>query len=199
MNEAPSPPISASFSLRQAFFEAFFVLLGVVLAWSANAWWANRAQAERASVALHAIETEMRTNLDAVRSALTYHEGLLEGLRARTPESPPLSPGGFPRGFIAPAPMLRAAWDTAQTTGALEKVAYARLLDTARLYAAQRRYEQQASSVGQIIYETMLARGTSGVLAESDNLAAIIATFYYRERRLTALFEETLTGLEKAP
>ncbi len=198
MSEAHPPTVSASFSLRQAFFEAFFVLLGVSLAWSANAWWTHRAQSERARVALQAIETEIRTNLESVRSAQAYHEGLIEHLRAPSLASQPRSPASFTRGFIAPAPVLQAAWETAQTTGALENVSYAKLLDAARLYAAQQRYEQQASSVGQIIYETLLTRGVEGVMEDSDNLAAVIATFAFRERELVSLFEETLADLEQA-
>ncbi len=189
------PPVaSTAFSLRQAFFEAFFVLLGVALALAANAWWQHRRDENRADVALASIEIELRTNRDLVQSALDYHNEKLELLQSWDAPAPP-SPREFSRGFVSPARVLSAAWDTAGASEALITIDYEVLLVLSRAYANQEAYESQARLVGDIIYRTIFDRGMTGLLEEYRNLASIIATFAYRERQLIEMFDETLVAL----
>jgi len=193
---APATP-STSFSLRQAFFEAFFVLLGVGSALMATAWWQGRQQAEQISVTLAAIEAELRTNIESAEASRAYHQEKLTMLRSWSKDEAP-EPHDFPQGFIRSAQVLRAAWEAARESGTLTNLDYQLLLTLSKTYAAQERYEDQARMAGELIYAALLDRGMPGLLAGYRNLAAIIGTFAYREAQLIERYEETLTVLAAA-
>ncbi len=187
---------STSFSLKQAFFEAFFVLLGVAFAMIANAWWESRQQDERTLVALATIENELQTNLEAIRASAKYHDEKMSMIFSWRESSPP-TPREFPRGFVNSAQVLRVAWDTARTADALSEIDYDMLLTLSRAYADQARYEKQAEASGRLIYEAILDRGIDGLLADYSNLGAIISATAYREHQLVQQYEATLATLDE--
>lgn len=178
-------------TVRGALTEAFFVVLGVVLALAANQWREERAAQRQADSALASILEEMQTNQAVVADSLDYHSQLLEMIR--TTEQP--TPRDFTRGFIAPAAIFRTAWQAASQTGALENMEYATVLELSRVYASQERYEHQARVAGEIIYRELFTRGIGAVVDKPANLAALIATFSYREQELLGLYEGCLATL----
>ncbi len=101
----------------------------------------------------------------------------------------------FPRGFVSAARLYDTAWASASATGALAKVEYAVVVRLSGVYAQQLRYEQQARSVGQLVYEELFRGGAESIAANYRNLASVISTFVYREQQLVELYEETLGAM----
>lgn len=186
-------------ALRSALFEATFVVLGVVLALAANEWRQSAARAERAERALAGIVDELRTNREAVESALGYHQGLTVTIRELAAGSGTPDASTFSRGFVAPAPVYATAWQSAAATGVLEDLDFGVVLDLSRLYAHQERYEVQARGVSSIIYGELYRGGTRAVVANYRNLASLIRSFAYRERELLDLYDRTLAELGAKP
>lgn len=182
-------------AITAALFEAFFVVLAVALALAANEWRQGLADRAQARSALASIVEELRSNRAAVAEARDYHRGRLELLRQLEHESRPPAPDTFPRGFIAPAQVYATAWTSATETGALTHMEYATVLELSRIYARQERYEEQARSVGAIIYGELLRRGLGGMVENLSNLASLIGTFAYREQQLLEYYDQTLGGL----
>ena len=182
-----------------ALFEAIFVMLGVVLALVANEWRESRQHRNEASAANHAITAELSANRAALSSAFKYHSGLLDTLRAQRQTGRPTNPGTFSRGFVAPAQLSSTTWQVAAETGVLSHMPYPAVLSLSRAYAQQQRYEQQAQSVGQLIYSEIYRGGPAAIASNTEGLVSLIGAFAYRERQMLALFDSTLTTAEPSP
>lgn len=191
-------PQPVSQLLRSALFEAFFVVLGVVLALGANEWRQDRADQAHARRALAAITEELAANRAAVQASHDYHQDRLRAIYAAQSEGEALAPRDFPRGFIGPAQVYQTAWEAARETGALSDLDYATLLALSRAYESQDRYEAQARAVGGIIYEQMFREGVDSVAAAGTKLAALIHTFRFREEELLSSYDEVLAVLDGA-
>lgn len=176
-----------------ALFEAAFVVLGVVLALAANEWRQNRADIARANTALTEIVRELAANQQAVATALEYHRGLVNKIAQVADNSTTLRLRDFSSGFIAPAQVHRTAWSSAAEIGALTNMPYESVLVLSRVYAQQENYQQQAKSVGQIIYAELYRGGTSAIIANSDNLVNVLQTFAYREQQLLESYDTLLS------
>lgn len=175
-----------------ALFEAAFVVLGVVLALAANEWRQSRAEAARANTALTEIVRELAANRQAVATALDYHRGLVDRIAQAADTPAKLSLRDFSRGFIAPAQVHLTAWSSAAEIGALSNIPYQSVLVLSRVYAQQENYQEQARSVGQIIYAELYRGGTSAIVANSDNLVNVLQTFAYREQQLLQAYDTLL-------
>ncbi|MDX1536962.1 hypothetical protein [Arsukibacterium sp.] len=180
-----------------ALFEAAFVVLGVVLALAANEWRQNRADIAQANTALTEIVRELEANRQAVADSLEYHRGLVSRIMQVADDPAQLSIRDFSRGFIFPAQVHHTAWSSAAEIGALSNMSYDSVLVLSRVYAQQESYQEQAKSVGQIIYTELYRGGTAAIIANSDNLITILQTFAYREQQLlktyNTLLSETFT------
>lgn len=73
-------------SIRSAFLEAMFVVLGVVLALAANEWRQGRADHRQSEQALASITEELKANREAIAASMEYHHGLMEMLTAKHEE-----------------------------------------------------------------------------------------------------------------
>lgn len=189
---ASQPP---QVSLPQAFFEAFFVVLGVLLALAANEWREDRRAAAHAATALSSIVDELRTNRDAVASSLDYHRTLAGKLREHRAAGSTPDIRTFGRGFVHPASVLRTAWSTAGATNAFEELDYDIVLALSQIYATQGAYENQAQSIGQLVYQQIMEGGTEALLARHRQLGEIITTFLWREQTLLGHYDQVLTEL----
>jgi hypothetical protein len=182
--------------LGPAVLEAVLLALGVALALAAEEWREGRANRQRAAGAVDAIAEEIATNRPAVMSAAAYHGGLLDSMRARAQTSAPApGPAFFRRGFVAPAPLSSAAWQTASETGALEHLPHALVLRLSRTYAPQARYERQAEAVAGLVYSELYKSGVEGIASNHRNLGNLIGAFFYRERSLVTQYDSALTAL----
>lgn len=190
---------------RPILLEAFFVVLGVVLALAANEW--RRAQLDRqnAATALASIREELQTNRAAVLESVQYHLHLTDTLttlarhaaRAGAAEVVSLPDGRlFGRGFLHPASLLHTAWDAAAATDAVRHMAYADVLRLARIYEEQVDYRRQSEQAGQLIYSHLFNQGFQGVLRNYANLNTIIGTFWYRECQLLRRYDAVLSELD---
>lgn len=175
--------------MREAFFEAGFVVLGVVLAFAANEWREARENAQAAEQALEAVIEELEQNRDAVAGSLAYHEQLIALIGGEHPAGWEPSVRDFQRGFIAPAQLQRTAWSTAAVTGAVTHMRHEQVLALSRVYEAQAAYEQQTDAVGGLIYEEIYRRGVRSIPANYRNLESLLQTFRYRERVLLEVYD----------
>ncbi len=184
--------------------EAFFVVLGVVLALAANEWREQHNQQQHAVVALESIRSELAENKQAIEAALTYHYHLMDTLgslvqQAASAEVSPFSyPDGrlFSQGYTAPATLLSTAWDAANATDAVTNMDYDEVLLLSRIYEEQRRYEQQTQVSGQLIYEKLFKEGHAGIRRNYANLHSLISAFWYSECELLASYQEVQGQLE---
>ena len=180
--------------------EAALLTLGVALALAAEEWREGRANRRRAVGATSAIAEELATNRAAVASAAGYHAALLDSMRLRGERGAPApGPAFFRRGFIAPAALSSAAWQTASETGALEHLPHALVLRLSRTYAPQARYERQAEAVAGLVYGELYRSGAEGIAANHRNLGHLIGAFLYRERALVTQYDSALTALSGHP
>lgn len=189
----------AQFSLPAILLESFLVVLGVALAFAANEWREHRREEARAANALVSIQDEIQTNRAAVQSSMEYHQRLLGDLYRLAQSEPEAVPkaSDFERGFIGPATVLSTAWDSARSTDALRHMAYRDVLRLSSVYAEQERYLLQQRTVGQTIYDRLLADGTDGLLRDYRHLLILISTFQYREIGLLKTYDQAL-GLPPA-
>ncbi len=107
-----------SINWRTLLLEAFFIVLGVVLALGANNLREQRSNVQHAATALESIRDELETNRQAVDNALAYHAHLSDTLRTylqpasqRDGATPAPQPdmGVFSEGFIHPATTFSTA------------------------------------------------------------------------------------------
>ena len=182
--------------LAPAVVEAILLTMGVALALAAEQWRESRTHERQAMGAAVAIEEELAANRNAVAAAAAYHGSLLDSLRARAREGgPPPGPSLFHRGFVAPATVSTAAWQTASETGALEHLPHALVLQLSRTYGPQARYERQAEVAAGLVYQELYRGGLEGVTANHRNLGHLIGAFFYRERNLGTRYDSTLAAL----
>jgi hypothetical protein len=194
-SSAPEPSQGAA--LKGAIIEAFFVVLGVVLAFAVNEWRSARHDAERAQVALESILEELETNRQAAKDSSVYHGRLIAELRSFEAENPEGVPPirMFDQGFVSPAYPLTTAWDAATATNAITHLAYEDVLLLSRVYADQARYGQQAVMVGEVLYRRLFDEGREGIQNNYRNLMGIIGTFYFREKQLIQVYDNALRAL----
>lgn len=184
---------STRHALKSAFFEAFFVILGVGLALAANEWRQNVAIQKQADSALAGIVVELEANRAQVQASHDYHMGLV-GLiqeKMRADEAPEVD--DFSKGFIFPAQVADTAWDVAVQTGVVSNMDYATLLELSKMYGLQDQYLRQVDAVGGLIYGQMMVGGTQAIVDNHPNLLSIIYTFIYREKGLLAAYEAMQT------
>ena len=178
--------------LRSAFFEAVFVVFGVVLALTANEWRENVRARETAAGALHDILTELEADRALLTESRTYHKERIQIISRKLGTGEKVTGADFPRGFIRPAWVTDTAWQVATSTGAINHMDYATVLDISRAYDELEHYKQQTDLVGGLIYAAIFDDGTQGVAGRPENLRTIIFTFVYRESEAITKLEETL-------
>ena len=201
MKRPGSRPLPGRFSLggamiKKAFFEAAFVVFGVVLALAANEWREGRADRAEARDALAAIHEEIRLNRDMVAEAIAAHEARLVAIGDPTTAAPP-DMSAFSDGFMKPATALStAAWDSAAQTGIFSHMEFETVRKLGTLYAHQDRYHDQVSSYASLIYETLYKDGYQSIFGNKRGLLTMIRTLKYQEEALLGVYDTFLTGLE---
>lgn len=177
--------------IKKAFFEAVFVVFGVVLALGANEWRRIESDKARAALAMTGIRAELAANLRAIEAARVYHREKLAGLR-RSDAAVGLE--FFDRGFIAPAALSDAAWRSASETGVLSRLPFETVLAFGRVYDRQAAYDEQSRASGRLIYGAIFDGGTAAVLEKRAGLASMISALTFTEDRLVKAYDEVLEG-----
>ncbi|MEM9234318.1 MAG: hypothetical protein AAGA69_08790 [Pseudomonadota bacterium] len=181
--------------IKKAFFEAAFVVFGVVLALAANGWREARADQAEAAAAHLAIQQEIQDNRDAVAQAVAAHDVRLEAI-GNPQDSAPVDMRAFRDGFIRPASTLsKAAWNSASETGALAHMEFETVRELGALYAYQDRYSQQVTSYSSLIYETLFEQGYQGIISNKAGMISMISTLRYQEAALVEVYDGYLMPL----
>lgn len=181
--------------------EAFFVVLGVLLALAANNWRDDYNKQQRAELALSSIIEEINANRTAVDEAILYHTALMDTLYKHmgrygvTSENRP-GMDVFAGGFVNPAEPLSRAWETANATGVIENMPYEQVLLISSVYKHQDQYEVLSTTFGQEIYKRMFNDGVDGIRDNFQNLAQIIGSFAFTECNLAQEYINVLSSLE---
>jgi hypothetical protein len=183
---------SISTTLRSAFFEALFVVFGVVLALAANEWRGNVKARDVAAGALQDIVSELQTNLDLLRESRTYHKERVGIIQRKLGTGETVIGDDFPRGFIKPAWVTHTAWEVARSTGVIADMDYATALDISLVYDELEHYTRQTDLVGGLIYGAIFDEGINGVAGKPRNLMTIIYTFIFRENQAIAKVEAAM-------
>ncbi|HEX9641551.1 MAG TPA: hypothetical protein VGB13_09580 [Candidatus Krumholzibacteria bacterium] len=179
--------------LRYLFLEALLIALGVALALLGQEWLQQRHERALSHTALASIREELSQNRELIREAQEYHEAKMTLVRGHLgPDATPLPLEEFPRGFVAPAQLFDVAWQTARETDALSHLPYGRVLELAKIYAAQESYRLQAERSGELIYADLYAIGARGIAQKPASLMSLLGAFVYRERALLAEFDAGL-------
>ena len=194
-------------SFGPIFLEAFFVVLGVVLALAANEWRQDRAESERTAIAEESLRDEITFNQAMLRSSLDYHIALMDSLRThsvrnrQTGSTAPPSISIFGKGFVHPTDLVTISWSLALSTDALSNIPYERALAFSKIYAQYEGYTKQTNNVADLLYSDLYNDGYLGVLDNFENLNIILGTFAYTECELLTTVENSLSeigGLELA-
>ncbi len=188
-------PDNLRLTLRSAFFEAVFVVFGVILALAANEWRQNVNADQRAQEALAGIVAELVTNQTLIADSQQYHEDQVNKLQGMMGEGKVPTMADYPQGFIKPAWVTDTAWTVAQETGVLAHMDYETVLALSATYESLERYGKQSDMVGQKIYGALFDGGAQSIAQKPRNLMTILYTFIYREEQLKAGLQETLQTL----
>lgn len=183
--------------------EAFFVVLGVLLALGANNWRDHHNNQLHAETALISIVEELHANHEAVNTAINYHSYLMDTLykfMGRYANQPDKFPDAdvFNKGFTNPAVPLSRAWEAANATGVIEYMPYDQVLLISQVYKSQEQYENQSHAIGQQIYGRMFNEGMGGILQNYKNMTQIIGTFAYNECGLAFAYKEVIPQLKQS-
>ena len=148
--ESQNPPLLLRSRLREKLpeilIEAGSVLLGLLLAFGANAWHEHAQDAERAERARAAILAEMRENRkEFIGSRDAVAKVIGELRKAKSDES-----SVHEMTVNIPLALLsEAAWRTAQATQAVRDIDYAWMIRVSKVYELQGMYRQMQASVVQ--------------------------------------------------
>jgi len=192
----------AKMSWKSGLAQAFFVVLGVGLAVLGNEWRESRSLKKDAKVAFQGIQEEIIANRNEALLAFNYNFDLSNKLFefGRNPANSNKSPGleYFGQGYIKPASFLYTAWDVAKETNALSHLEYETVLSFSSLYNDQKEYDEQAATVGDLIFSKMLEEGRERISSNYQNLSQILSTFWYRECQLLSRFDSVLEEWDMA-
>ncbi len=177
--------------MKKAFFEAAFVVLGVVLALLANEWRQSAHNKAEARAALSSIREELEANRQSVKQSRDYHAQKLK-VTTRGEEDSALDVREFSKGFIFPASVSRSAWDTASEPGALANMPFARVRTLSQLYDQQAAYQRQVTANSNILYRTLFENGIDGIRKNPEGLATMHAALSYRETQLLQSYSDFL-------
>jgi hypothetical protein len=142
------PPLHSRLreKLPEILIEAASVLLGLLLAFAANAWHERSQDRERADQARAAILAELSDNRKEFVTSRDAIAKLIDDLRkAKKDES-----SVHEMSVTIPLALLsEAAWHTAQATQAVRDVDYAWMIRVSKVYELQAMYRQTQASVVQ--------------------------------------------------
>ncbi|MCP4291356.1 MAG: hypothetical protein GY780_05920 [bacterium] len=184
------------FSIRSAFFEALFVVFGVILALAANEWRQNVKAEELADAALASVITELETNQVLISSSMQYHESQVKKLQDLMSSKKTPTMNDYPKGFINPAWVTDTAWAVAKETGVLADMDYQTVLTLSATYERLDRYRRQSEMAGQLVYEAIFEKGSSSLAAKPVNMMTILYTFIYREKQLEESLVDALGSIQ---
>jgi hypothetical protein len=183
--------------LPRAAVESVLIIFSVLLALGLNEWRAESAQRARVAQALDAIRSELEENRRLVAEARAYHTALAAsfGQAAKAgAEAPDLD--AMTQGLLAPAQVLRAAWESLRHADLAVRVPYDTFLRLSNAYGRQADYETLSYAIGHIAYEQILLHGFDEALRRYPRFIPIQNDFAWREGALIHHYERALEALD---
>ena len=163
------------------------VLLSVGLGFAASEWRQDRADADRARIAVDAAVREIALNRALAVEARDYHAGMLDVYRS----------GGVPLLQLRAAPFSNSAWETVQASGVVVDLPYPVVGSLAQIHEVQDTYRDRAQTTLGVIY--------FGNVFESDRLptdpsgfASSIEDLFALETKLVGLYDDAFQTVRAA-
>lgn len=188
--------IRRSVWLPRALFESALIVFSVLLALVLNEWRAEAKQRSRVNQALSAIRAEIQANRRLVADARQYHLKLVDSFSAAEDEgaeTPDLEV--VTRGLLAPAPVLRTAWNSTLESGLANGVQYETVLRLSGLYARQDQYDSVNRALSQELYGIVMREGFDSMIEEYTNFTSVIRDSANREQFLLDHYDRVLEEL----
>lgn len=182
--------------LPRVLVESTLIVFSVLLALILNEWREAEAQEERVELALAAIRSEVLENQRLVADALEYHIQIARSFSASS-ESGSAMPdlNAATQGLLAPARVLRTAWESARGTGVSSEIPYSTVLKLSTAYARQTEYEDLSRSVSQVLYDRLLHEGLDSIMQTYPRFILLQKEFAGRERALLEHYEDAQEAL----
>lgn len=179
--------------LPRALFESFLIVLSVLLALVLNGWRDSSEQQARIDQALGAIQAEITENLRLIEQAGQYHSRLEQGFKTAVAEEATLPDLSIvDRGLMAPAPVTKTAWESAQDIGIASVIPYESLLSLSRVYEQHTQYQQINQVMTMQIYTALMERGLDEVLSDYGKLIPLLHDNAVREQELANAYAQAL-------
>jgi hypothetical protein len=179
--------------------ETFSVVLGILLALSANAWHDKRSHDAQAREALHNILTEIAANRASVAAKVTYHSAMRDSLDALVARAHGKTvPGGLlaVKGWngISPTRLVDDGWQSARATGAVQYIPYTEVLELSKSYGLQQRIADVQRAFYSVIYTPGFASGGVYALA---SMSSFLGDLSVNEQQLLRQYDKEIIGLRR--
>jgi hypothetical protein len=175
--------------------ESALIVLSVLLALVLNEWRAEAAQRARVSQALAAVHAEIEENRRLVTAAMEYHNRVADSFSASAAAGSELPDMGVARyGLLAPASVLRTAWESAQIAGLTSELSYDLVLQLSAGYARQEEYEGLDRAMMNVAYERLTQEGVDSMVRQYTNYIPLQRDFAGREQALLEQYHRVHEG-----
>lgn len=147
MTAEPGAPAAASARRQQVgrlAFEGILIVVSVLLGLALNEWREHRRERALATTALTNFRREISANLARIRAAQPKHAAMAQRLaEAASTPAPGLTAfdvfvANMPEGGLDTQPLATVAWETAESTGALQLLDYPTASLISETYSVQR-------------------------------------------------------------
>jgi hypothetical protein len=176
--------------------ESVLIVLSVVLGFLVTEWRQANENEALARTAQQSVLSEIQDNYRRVRRARRYHETMsdtLRGVDAIETASRIISEGFQGQSGVAnPATVQSAAWDMAQSTGAVRHMAWEDVNALAQTYTRQELYDRQIDWFGRALFDTATDEGPDGLAASTPGFLPVINQFAAQEQQLLARYRQVL-------
>jgi len=190
---------SASDWMPRVLFEAFLIVISILVALALDEWREQREDGQMVRQALLNFVNEINQNRARIEDATPFNQGLLNVLQGNYDRNEVSTIDDFVMivESYSPVALQSTAWDTALATGSLAKMDYNLVSALSLTYNMQNRY-QAATRSG--MDELMVPQNLS---PEQMNLSALNSIRYLREAtsmevELSAVYGVAITVIKEA-
>jgi type II secretory pathway pseudopilin PulG len=185
--------------------EAALIVLSVLLGFAVNAWQQRQSERELAERVVANFRREMQENLATLQRSYPLHRDFAARLRAAAAREHPDSSAFevfaslMPRDGLALAPLKEAAWETAQSTGALRLLDYHVASQLSETYVIQRGTLMQTQ---RLLTERFLAPPNFDPAQQKTMLMTsymLMVELSGQEAYLVEVYQKTLRQLAASP
>lgn len=187
----PHLPSNHKLSVGHLLIEVVMIVFSILLPLSLESWHEQRKQHELTAAALRAIRTELEANKRAIDASLPLQRAQLASLQKfvdATDQPLRLTTG------ITPPVHMSSAFETANTTGALNTVGFDAVLAISRAYAARRWMARIEDSWVRVVY-SFDAWDQKNVRRSASLPIGALTEYITVETRLGAAYDDVITRM----